>query len=198
MMSSLKRMGSRPKGPKDHVFEAGGMTDLISGTIVVDDANMLSAVIDEFCNMTLDSEGLELVAVKNDFHAESAPDQEHNLCSCIRLTVIVAPPKTCALLATIYLVLKRYDDLKQQIRVLDDIENGVYSKIGHATRKYLRSHPKAQFAAPLQAIKDVHVWEWMGGPALERYGYIDLPGEAELLKDATVDQGSVAMRQRSK
>jgi len=177
-----KRSGSHGVTRKEHVFEAGGIADLAAASIVVGEIDELREVLQEFEDMTLDTDGIELVSVSNSFWDDNDPKD----CRCLKLSVIVAPPGAPALLAEVSLLLQRYDVLSRHIEVLDEIETGAYSEVNQKTRVYFNTFPKCQFASPIKG-REIHMWEWMDAEQLASRGYLDLPASAQLIRDSMLD-----------
>jgi hypothetical protein len=170
---------------REHVLEGGGVTDLVSGSIVVTDVTTLHEVVQEFKRMTLDEDGIELVGVYNEFWGEDDPKDSRSL----QLIMIVAPPNAPALLAQVSLFLKRYHVISRHLLLFDDIETGAYSRVNTATRAYFNAVQRCQFAGCIR-VREIHLYEWMTTDQLEAGGYLAIPHDAKLFKNSAESFGS--------
>lgn len=170
---------------KAHPFAAGGIDSMLKCCIVVSDVETLKETFEDFLRMQLDEDQLEVVAVRNDFWncSEDAPDYRS-----LRLTTIATAYSGLPLLVELSLMLKRYDALWRHNEILEEIQFGSFSEVNTCVRAYFNNPPKCQFVAKIQKMNKVfeHIFEWASDTQLDKRGYLDLPPEAEAIKDKDV------------
>jgi len=138
-----------PKGQfssVSHVLEAGCVRDLLRFSITVANVEALKELLDEFRELRMSPDGMELISIQNNFWLAGNP--RGGAIKDIRLGVMISvPPAGPMILAEVQLLLKKFIVIKKHRCFLESYVEGVYVDANSGMRAGCAERVRGQSAS---------------------------------------------------